>query len=129
MRESFACEMQAECVSSIKDTIMAPFGLLTSILALLEDSLHGLFTSQRVRLHIPSVHTKKKNTYSIVPAPAVLPCFVPALKKLPRCTPWSEILSYHGRKEICWQCGLLLKIQGDAKLQMVTPRATSSSAC
>lgn len=63
MRESFTHEMQAKLmlVSLIKYTIMAPFGLLTFFLALLENSLHGLLIPQSIMVHIISVHTTNKN--------------------------------------------------------------------
>jgi len=61
MRESFTPEMQAKCVSSIKYTIMAPFGLLTSLLALLENSLHRLLIPESIMVHIISVHIRNKN--------------------------------------------------------------------
>ena len=60
MRQFFTPEMQAKCVSLIKYTIMAPFGLLTFLLALLENSLHGLFIPQSIMVHVMSVCTRNK---------------------------------------------------------------------
>lgn len=61
MRETFTSEMQEKCVSSIKYTIVAPFGLLTFLLALLENSLHGLLIPQSIMVRIILVHTRNKN--------------------------------------------------------------------